>query len=99
MGSLPARVRPAICAFGGLADGFLPFDIGGGRTEQLRLASVVMKAVQARLCRQPSVAPSCSVCSASSSWGCGMCKSMCLSCRPPGLHWGLDMLQCESFRV
>ncbi|KAK9838087.1 hypothetical protein WJX81_000247 [Elliptochloris bilobata] len=51
--SLPERVRPAICAFGGLADGFLPFDVGGGRTEQLKLASVVMKAVQAH-------APDCS---------------------------------------
>ena len=49
-GSLPEHVRPAICAFGGLADGFLPFDVGGGRTEQLRLASVVMKAVQACPC-------------------------------------------------
>ena len=37
-----------MCAFGGLADGFLPFDVGGGRTEQLTLTSVVMKAVQAR---------------------------------------------------
>lgn len=46
--SLPEHIRPAVCAFGGLADGFLPFDIGGGRTEQLHLASIVMKAVQAR---------------------------------------------------
>ena len=46
--SLPERVRPSICAFGGLADGFLPFDVGGGRTEELRLASIVMKAVQVR---------------------------------------------------
>lgn len=46
--SLPERIRPAVCAFGGLADGFLPFDVGGGRTERLTLASVVMKAVQVR---------------------------------------------------
>lgn len=46
--SLPKHIRPAVCAFGGLADGFLPFDVGGGRTEQLHLASIVMKAVQAR---------------------------------------------------
>lgn len=46
--SLPEHIRPAVCAFGGLADGFLPFDVGGGRTEHLHLASIVMKAVQAR---------------------------------------------------
>ena len=60
MRSLPERVRPAVCAFGGLADGFLPFDVGGGRTEELRLASVVMKAVQVRACTSsllPAVHP------------------------------------------
>ena len=45
---LPERIRPTICAFGGLADRFLPFDAGGGRTVELGLANVVMKAVQAR---------------------------------------------------
>ena len=37
-----------MCAFGGLADGFLPFPLPGGGTAELKLASVVMKAVQAR---------------------------------------------------
>eukprot|EP00884_Botryococcus_braunii_P006522 jgi/Botrbrau1/15871/Bobra.40_1s0055.1 len=45
---LPERIRPTFCAFGGLADGFLPFDVGQGRTVTLQMASVVMKAVQAR---------------------------------------------------
>ena len=84
-GSLPERVRPAICAFGGLADGFLPFDVGGGRTEQLRLASVVMKAVQA--CpRRPGRLPARLV-SIRTVWARRTVREkMCLS--PPGLHEG-----------
>ena len=46
---LPARIRPTMCAFGGLADGFLPFPLPGGGTSVLGLASVVMKAAQARV--------------------------------------------------
>lgn len=45
---LPDRIRPSICAFGGLADGFLPFETSEGPPVELELASVVMKAVQAR---------------------------------------------------
>ena len=45
---LPQRVRPTLCAFGGLADGFLPFQLADGTTAELKLASVVMKAIQAR---------------------------------------------------
>ena len=48
LGRLPERIRPSICAFGGLADGFLPFDTGQGPPVELKLASVVMKVVQAR---------------------------------------------------
>jgi len=48
-----------VCAFGGLADGFLPFDVGGGRAERLTLASVVMKAVQARRPRPVPAAARC----------------------------------------
>lgn len=47
-GRLPERIRPSICAFGGLADGFLPFETKNGSQVELKLASVVMKAVQAR---------------------------------------------------
>ena len=43
---LPERTRPSTLAFGGLADGFLPFQ-AGGKTVELEMASVVMKAVQA----------------------------------------------------
>ena len=47
---LPQRIRPNILAFGGLADGFLPFDTAPGKPKvELHLASVVMKAVQARV--------------------------------------------------
>ena len=47
---LPQRIRPNILAFGGLADGFLPFDTAPGQPKvELHLASVVMKAVQARV--------------------------------------------------
>ncbi|KAK9809710.1 hypothetical protein WJX73_008711 [Symbiochloris irregularis] len=48
---LPERIRPAVLAFGGLADQFLPFPLSGshaGEEATLELASVVMKAVQAR---------------------------------------------------
>ncbi len=45
---LPERIRPAVCAFGGLTDGFMPFHLPGGDALHLELASVVMKAVQAR---------------------------------------------------
>lgn len=48
MNRLPEHIRPGICAFGGLADGFLPFQAPKGTTVELQLASVVMKAVQAR---------------------------------------------------
>lgn len=57
---LPPRIRPAVFAFGTLADGFLPFDgqegehvaaepsagAAGGQQPEIKLASVVMKAVQ-----------------------------------------------------
>ena len=45
---LPARIRPAILAFGGVADGFIPFEGRDkqGHEVQLKLASIVMKAVQ-----------------------------------------------------
>jgi hypothetical protein len=46
--ALPERTRPTFCAFGGLADGFLPFQLSDGGVAELKLASVVMKAVQAR---------------------------------------------------
>lgn len=36
-----------MCAFGGLTDGFLPFQLPDGASFELKLASVVMKAVQA----------------------------------------------------
>lgn len=51
---LPERIRPSICAFGGLADGFAPFDLPDGTTAELQMASVVMKAVQAH---HPAVSP------------------------------------------
>ena len=45
---LPERIRPSVLAFGGVADGFVPFEGSGGQCEEeLHLASVVMKAVQA----------------------------------------------------
>ena len=47
--SLPERIRPAFCAFGGVTDGFLPFELPSGESFELELASVVMKAVQARI--------------------------------------------------
>ena len=37
-----------MCAFGGLADKFLPFESSQGGKFEIHLASVVMKAVQAR---------------------------------------------------
>ena len=58
--SLPERIRPTVLAFGGVADGFVPFDahtsnnnssssskhdVSEGQVE-LELASIVMKAVQ-----------------------------------------------------
>ena len=45
---LPERIRPSILAFGGVADGFLPFEARDqqDREVQLKLASIVMKAVQ-----------------------------------------------------
>ena len=47
---LPERIRPTVCAFGGLADSFLPFPLPNGQgTIEMGLASVVMKATQARL--------------------------------------------------
>ena len=46
---LPERIRPTICAFGGLADSFLPFRLPDGGTAEVKLASVVMKAAQARM--------------------------------------------------
>jgi hypothetical protein len=51
--SLPERIRPTVLAFGGVADGFVPFDAhtDDGKQEEsqeveLQMASVVMKAVQ-----------------------------------------------------
>ena len=44
---LPDRIRPGVLAFGGLADIFLPFK-ADGRTHELKLASIVMKAVRAQ---------------------------------------------------
>ena len=44
---LPERIRPNVLAFGGLADGYLPFKVGGN-THEIKLASIVMKAVQAQ---------------------------------------------------
>ena len=45
---LPERIRPNILAFGGVADGFVPFEARDkqGQEVQLKLASIVMKAVQ-----------------------------------------------------
>lgn len=45
---LPERVRPNVLAFGGVADGFIPFEAKdkGGQEVELKLASIVMKAVQ-----------------------------------------------------
>ncbi|CAL8464515.1 g4050 [Coccomyxa elongata] len=47
--SLPERIRPAFCAFGGVTDGFLPFELPSGESFEVGLASVVMKAVQAHV--------------------------------------------------
>ena len=47
--SLPERIRPTVVAFGGVADGFVPFDAqteDGKQEVELQMASVVMKAVQ-----------------------------------------------------
>ena len=58
--SLPERIRPTVLAFGGVADGFVPFDAhtrsnsssssskqdGDQGQVELELASIVMKAVQ-----------------------------------------------------
>jgi len=51
--SLPERIRPTVLAFGGVADGFVPFDVstedgkqGGSQEVELQMASIVMKAVQ-----------------------------------------------------
>ena len=45
---LPERIRPSVLAFGGVADGFVPFEGSHSHfEEELHLASVVMKAVQA----------------------------------------------------
>ncbi|PRW20330.1 hypothetical protein C2E21_9047 [Chlorella sorokiniana] len=47
MWRLPPRIRPAVFAFGTLADGFIPFDCSdGGDDAEVKLCSVVMKAVQ-----------------------------------------------------
>lgn len=45
---LPQHLRPSILGFGGLADGFLPFDTPSGEQVTLAHCSLVMKAVQAR---------------------------------------------------
>jgi hypothetical protein len=50
-GALPERIRPALLGFGTLADGFLPFQLGGVQQLQLSMCSVVMKAVQGRAAR------------------------------------------------
>ena len=54
--SLPERIRPTVLAFGGVADGFVPFDAqtedgkqGESQEVELQMASVVMKAVQVHL--------------------------------------------------
>lgn len=56
--SLPERIRPTVLAFGGVADGFVPFDAHTSNNSssskqddnsdhvELELASIVMKAVQ-----------------------------------------------------
>lgn len=51
--SLPERIRPSVLAFGGVADGFVPFDAhtldgqaGESQEVELQMASIVMKAVQ-----------------------------------------------------
>lgn len=51
--SLPERIRPTVLAFGGVADGFVPFDAqtedgkqGESQEVELQMASIVMKAVQ-----------------------------------------------------
>ena len=53
MCSLPERIRPTVLAFGGVADGFVPFDAqtedgkqGESQQVELQMASIVMKAVQ-----------------------------------------------------
>lgn len=58
---LPDRIRPTVLAFGGVADGFVPFDAqtdssqqGAQKEVELQLASIVMKAVQARHPKMPS---------------------------------------------
>ena len=56
---LPCRIRPDLCAFGGLADGFLPFQVEGKDPVELDLASVVMKAVQARALGVQACMPCC----------------------------------------
>jgi hypothetical protein len=38
-----------VCAFGGLTDGFLPFELPDNSRFELKLASVVMKVVQAHV--------------------------------------------------
>ena len=54
---LPERIRPSTLAFGGLADGFLPFEVAD-KTVELRMASIVMKVVQAQHPGVPAVLPS-----------------------------------------
>ena len=58
MCSLPERIRPTVVAFGGVADGFVPFEgqpassssssVDGEQSKgaELGMASIVMKAVQ-----------------------------------------------------
>ncbi|DBA73502.1 hypothetical protein WJX77_001486 [Trebouxia sp. C0004] len=59
--NLPERIRPTVLAFGGVADGFVPFDAqtedgkqGESRKVEIQMASIVMKAVQARHPKIPS---------------------------------------------
>ena len=68
---LPERIRPSACAFGSLADTFLPFQLQDGSTAEIHPASIVMKSVQARLV-QPTAAQGCrSGAPGSAMEGCG----------------------------
>ena len=68
---LPERIRPAACAFGSLADSFLPFQLQDGSTAQIHPASIVMKSVQARLVQPTAAQASRSGAPGSAMDGCG----------------------------
>lgn len=47
VGRLPERVKPSAVGFGTLADGFVPFEAPDGTEVNVKMSSIVMKAVQA----------------------------------------------------